>query len=338
MITKIERELIQLIKREMPEFKGTKAEIEKKIAMFIYLYLGKTKVFDEHYFLGNRKEKDRIIKENKKIKTDQIIEKRRVVCYTLSRLYRRLLDIFKIEARNIKTSDEKDNHICNKINLSNGTSIIVDLQRDLPNIQTHSKTKYFGTEKEYGLENSDCLGEEEIYNLERECGYVNDKQEYMDTKIDNLKEKLQDLPPDELLQKVIEDKDINNYQNDIGYIELFSYYSSLLNKINPIYNKKDINYFNCFVKKTDEKGKEYKEFSMCIYSVYKDEAKAFLYSNKDKKFMPTSLEKFDELERKGLYLGAYPDENGVRLLRKYISKEVMDKKYKNGIISQEVHK
>lgn len=328
-MTKRERELIEKIKQEMPEFTGTRVEIEKKIAMFIYLYLGKRKVFDEQYFLGNRKEKDKIIKYNKKIKLDEIIEKRRVVCYTLSRLYKRLLDIFKIDAYNIKTSDEKDNHICNKINLSDGTSLIVDLQRDLPNIQTHSKTKYFGTEKEYGLETSECLNDEEIYNLELECGYIKDEQEYMDKRIDELKEKIQDLPPDELLQRVIEDQDINNYQKDIGYIELFSYYSALLNIINPIYNKKDINYFNCFVKKTDEKGKEYKEYTMCIYSIYKNEAKAYLYSNKDKKFMPTSLEKLDELEKNGFYLGSNPDENGVRLLRKYITEKTYNIKYKN---------
>ncbi|MBR3255030.1 MAG: hypothetical protein IKF97_02215 [Clostridia bacterium] len=328
-MTKRERELIEKIKQEMPEFTGTRVEIEKKIAMFIYLYLGKRKVFDEQYFLGNRKEKDKIIKYNKKIKLDEIIEKRRVVCYTLSRLYKRLLDIFKIDAYNIKTSDEKDNHICNKINLSDGTSLIVDLQRDLPNIQTHSKTKYFGTEKEYGQETSECLNDEEIYNLELECGYIKDEQEYMDKRIDELKEKIQDLPPDELLQRVIEDQEINNYQKDIGYIELFSYYSALLNIINPIYNKKDINYFNCFVKKTDEKGKEYKEYTMCIYSIYKNEAKAYLYSNKDKKFMPTSLEKLDELEKNGFYLGSNPDENGVRLLRKYITEKTYNIKYKN---------
>lgn len=328
-MTKKERELVENIEQEMPKFTGSKAEIEKKIAMFIYLYLGKRKVFDERYFLGNRKEKDRIIKENKKIKIDEIIEKRRVVCLTLSKLYERLLRYFDVKAERLSLDEnDKDNHVCNKIKLSDGTSLIVDLQRDLNNIQTHSKTKQFGTEKEYGLENSECLEDEEIYELERECGYIKDKQDYMDTKIEELKAKVENLPPDELLQKIIEDKEINNYQKDIGYIELFSYYSALLNKINPIYNRKDINYFNCFVKKIDENGKEYKDYTICIYSIYKDEAKAYLYSQKENKFIPTPLEKLDELERNGFYLGRNPNEPGVNLLRNYISKALASK-YKN---------
>lgn len=328
-MTKKEQEFILKIKQEMPEFTGTKVEVEKKMAMFIYLYLGKMKVFDEQYFLGNQQEK-RIINKKRysRFNMDKSLERKREVCATLATLYRKILGDFGIEARNYNIDDSCD-HVNNKIYFSDKTSIIVDLQRDLTNIQTHRKIKYFGTEKEYGNKYSIIFDEEEIHNLLKECGYVNSKEDYMETKIEQLKGKIENLPPDELLQKIIQDEGINNYQDDIGYIELYSYYSSLIAKIAPNYDRKDINYFNCYVRKTDEIGEEYKDYTMCIYSVYKDEVKAYLYSNKEKAFIPTSLLKLDELESKGFYLGRNSSENGAELLRNYISKEKA-KKYKKG--------
>lgn len=326
-MTKKEKELCEKIKQEMPEFTGTKAEIEKKKAMFIYIYLGKRKVFDEHFFLGNQKTKELIHKKNRKINIDEIIDNKRVACLTLSILYKRVLSDFGIDAECLILNKSQE-HINNTINFSDKTSITVDLQRDLTNIQTNRKIKHFGDEKELGNDYSISLNEEEIYNLSKECGYVGSKNGYMETKIDRFKEKYKDCPPDELLQKLLQDIELSGYQADIGYIELYSYYSSLISTIAPQYNKKDINYFNCYVIKSDEKGKEYKDYTMCIYSTYKDEAKAYVYSKKDKKFIPTSLEKLDELEREGFFLGRVPTENGVRLLRKYISKE-KTKKYTN---------
>lgn len=326
-MTKKEKELIEKIKQEMPEFTGTKVEIEKKIAMFIYLYLGKEKVFDEQYFLGNSKLKELTQKKNKKIGIDEIIDKKRVVCLTLSRLYQRLLNDFGINANHSIILNSQD-HTNNTINFSDKTCITVDLQRDLTNIQTHRKISHFGDEKEYGNKYSVSLSDEEIHNLLKECGYVKSENEYMDAKIESFKNENKDCPPDELLQKIINDKELNNYQDDIGYIELYSYYSYLIGMIQPLFDKKDINYFNCYVKKNDENGKEYRDYTMCIYSVYKDELKAYLYSKKDKCFIPTSLEKIDNLEKNGFFLGRIPTENGVGLLRKYISKEKA-KKYVN---------
>lgn len=320
-------ELLLGIKENMPEFLGDKAEIQKQIAMYIYLYLGKRKVFDERYFLGNQKYKDLMHKKNKKLTIEEICKKRRLVCYTLSKLYRYLLSEFGIEAVNGGVV-KNDNHVCTVIKFCDKTSVIADLQRDLVNIQTHSNTQHFGKDKDYEFVVGDYLEDEEIYNLHKKCGYVNSKNDYMDNSIEEFKNRVKDNPPDVILQEIMNDKELNSYQDDIGYIELFTYYSALIRRIAPEEDRKNINYFNCYVNKTDENGEEYKDYTMCIYSVYKDEAKAYLYSNKDKCFMPVSLLKLDELENHGFYLGRVPNEQGVGLLRSYISKEKV-KKYLN---------
>jgi len=70
-MTKKERELVEKLRREMPEFSGSKAEIEKQIAMYIYLELGRTKVFDEHFYLADKEIQNKIIKLNARIKTSR---------------------------------------------------------------------------------------------------------------------------------------------------------------------------------------------------------------------------------------------------------------------------
>ena len=49
------KEIVQYLKQNMPTFTGNKIEKEKKMAMYIYLELGKMKAFDEKYFFGNNK-------------------------------------------------------------------------------------------------------------------------------------------------------------------------------------------------------------------------------------------------------------------------------------------
>ena len=56
------KEIVQYLKQNMPTFTGNKIEKEKKMAMYIYLELGKMKAFDEKYFFGNSKTKDKIYK------------------------------------------------------------------------------------------------------------------------------------------------------------------------------------------------------------------------------------------------------------------------------------
>ena len=46
-----------------------------------------------------------------------------------------------------------------------------------------------------------------------------------------------------------------------------------------------------------------KQYSMCIYSIYKDEIKAYLSSSKNNQFMEVDLRTLINLENQGLFIG-----------------------------------
>lgn len=324
-MTEKEKNLVNNLKINMPQFTGTKAEIEKKIAMYIYIELGKTKVFDERFFLGNAKEREKIIKLTslRRQKIDDIISNRKIVCATISNLYRTLLKDFGIKCI-VKQLHEGDEHLSNIIYLSNGEEIIADVQADLPNIQTKSKTKNFGENYNSRVVMKEQISDEELFELHKACGYVNSPEDYMDNNIQKLAEKVKGQTPNNVLEAIISDEDLKKYQDDIGYIELYKYYKSIVGKVAPRCNGQTINYFNCYIKKEKEDGSIEKDYTMCIYSLYKDEINAYLYSKKQKSFIKTDLERFIELEKKGVYLGKNPNESGLKPFRKYLNRYNME--------------
>ena len=319
-MTKTEYEYLKELNNKMPIFTGTDVEIEKKIAMYIYLELGKAKVFDENYFLGNSKEKKKIerLSNHTSNNIDSVINSKKVVCITISNLYKKLLQHYGIKASN-HTLYTDDDHVSTIITFCNGEQIVADIQRDLEQIQTRRKTKHWGHKYEAGEIIEDTIDDNELFELQKECGYINSKEDYMDYSIDKLKKRIHSLPPNEVLREIVNNKEINNYSQNIGYIELYKYFSSLINEINPKYNRNGIDYFNCYIERNIEGDKTEKEYCMCLYSIFCNEVEAYLYSNSDKKFKKTDLETFKTLEEQGLHLGRIPQEKGVKLFQRHIN-------------------
>lgn len=331
-MTKQEKELIEKIEKEMPKFDGDKTQIEKKIAMYIYLFLGKNKVFEEKYYLGNTSMKKevvheanydiRMVEDSKNVDKDPIIEKRKIVCLTLANLYKRLLNDFGLNAKTIRTEEnsaavcEGDTHVDVLVTFSNGEQIIVNPQKDLHNIQTGCMTQYFGEKYETDWTSKKYMDFEEVFELHKACGYVNSKEDYMENRISDLENKVVGLTPDKILQEIIKDDGINNYQKDIGYIEMYKFYVRLISQTAHQYAQNGINYFNCYRLIPGENGKQQREYSMCIYSIYKEKIEAYLYSNTDKTFKKTELETFKKLQEQGLHLGKNEQEKGMKVLKR----------------------
>lgn len=326
MITKTEREFVTELNANMPEFTGTPLEVQKKIAMYIYLKIGKLKVFDERWFLGNGKQRDKIerLASREKHDIDSLITKRKLVCITLSSLYNKVLKDFGINSSIAQISDE-DIHYSNIITFQNGESIVVDLQRDLDRINTGSKTQNFGLKYENGELTGEKMSDDELFELHKSCGYVQNKDDYMDEKISQLAQKVGGMNSHQILEQIIMDENINNFPKDIGYIELYKYYTRIVQEIAPKLDKVKIHYFNCFRVISEENGNEEREYTMCMYSIDKEQINAYLYSNKEKMFKPVDLEKFAQLEMQGLHLGKNSQENGVKLLRKRMNKAKVEK-------------
>ena len=332
-MTKREKELVEKLRREMPEFTGSKAEVEEQIAMYIYLQLGKMKVFDESFYLSDEETKNKIIKLNAKIKTSRnsLIKNRKVTCLKISNLYKMILRDFKIRCITLRL-DSQSAHYFNAIKLSDGSVIVSDLQKDLSNIQTRCKTQFFGYEYKKGKIEAECFEEEKIYKLHKACGYVNKKEDYMDEKIEELASKLNGLPPDQLLAELLSDKEVNKVQDDIGYIEFFKYYSKLIRKVAPVYDNKKIKYFNCYRRKDVGKKKTEKDYLMCIYAECNNELSIYLFNQTEKCFKKVDLETMEKLEKQGLILGKSQSEKGMKSLREYMNKMIVDrykKKYAN---------
>lgn len=332
-MTKKEKELVDKLKREMPEFTGSKAEIEKQIAMYIYLELGKTKVFDESFYLADVETQKKIIKLNARIKTSRnsLIKNRKVTCLKISNLYKMLLRDFRIRCITARLHPQSS-HYYNAIKLSDGSMIVADLQKDLFNIQTRCKTQFFGYEYKKGKIVAEGLTEEEVFKLHKACGYVNKKEDYMDEKIKELASRLNGLPPDQLLAELLNDKEVNKFQDDIGYIEFFKYYSKLIKKVAPMYDSKEIKYFNCYRRKDVGKRKTEKDYLMCIYAEYNNELSIYLFNQAEKCFKKVDLETMERLEKQGLILGKSQNEKGMKSLREHMNNMIVDrykKKYAN---------
>ena len=322
-MTKTERQYVTKLNSEMPEFTGTPTEVEMKIAMYVYLKLGKSKTFDEKWFFANRAERQKMRKVNKKEKKnlDLIIKKRKLVCLTISSLYARLLKDFGLKCKTENLYDH-DEHMSNIITLSNGEKLVVDLQKDLEYIQTKSKTQNFGYIYRNGLLTGKKLSDEELFELHKSCGYVEKEEDYMDARIKEFSKKVEGLEADEVLEKILFDRSLKGYQKDIVYIELLKHYTRIIHKVAPKMDKTKIHSCNCYRKVSGEKGTDEKEYIMCFYSIVDDKVKAYMYSNIGKCFKPIELETFAKLEKDGLFIGKNPQEDGAVLLRKYINKAV----------------
>lgn len=60
--------------------------------------------------------------------------------------------------------------------------------------------------------------------------------------------KVKDLPPDKLLETVINDKDISRFNEQLEYIELYRHYRGVFYRTAGQYDKRNIYYCNCYRK------------------------------------------------------------------------------------------
>lgn len=325
-MTKKEKELVQELKSQMPEFKGSKVDIEKRIAMYIYLKLGKSKVFDESFFLADKETKKKIVKLSRirKTRKDRIIKNRKITCLNIANLYKTLLRDFHIRCLTTRLHPQSD-HYYNVIKFSDGSLLVADLQKDMHNIHTGCKTETFGPKYKKGQIIEEGMPQEEIFEIQKDCGYVKDKEDYTDSKIEKLKEKLKDLPPDKTLEGIMTDKEITSVPKDIGYIEFFKYYQKVLKNIAPNYYNYEIQTFNCFRRKENDRGKMEKDYSMCIYCDYNNKLDIYLEDVENKEFKKVKLEELEKLEREGLTLGRTQEESGLQPIRNHMKQMIIDR-------------
>ena len=277
-------EFIKKLKQNMPDGLN-----EIALAKYIYIQLGKEKAFDERYFFGNRETKNKIYKmaEETRKNTDKVAQNKKIICVSLSYLYKDILEEFGINSIIAIEGDHKYPIIC----LNNGMMIKADLQLDLYNIQTQSKTKYFGTKEKYEAYRLERLDNNYALEIDKKIGYIEKEEDYKDNAIEDLKEVVKDKNANDALKTMLTDDKLNRFERSLGPVERCKYYSAVLTKTVGKYINKKIFAFNCY-RETEEGQKDY---TMCMYSMERDNIEVYLFSNKENKFAKVEIQKLGDL-------------------------------------------
>lgn len=304
-------QFIEKLKQNMPEGLN---EIET--AKYIYVELGKEKAFDEKYFFGNSKTRRQIYKlaEQTKHNTDTVAKNKKIICVSLTYLYRDILKEFGINS----VVAEDGNHKYPIILLNDKMQMIkADLQLDLYNIQTKSKTQYFATRSRYESYDVIPIDEKYLREIDEKIGYIQKNENYRDYEIEKIKEEVKYKNANEALSIILNNNQINDIDEEIGSVERSKYYGSILRQTVSNYIDRKIFSFNCYRKNVDGE----KDYTTCIYSREKETIQIYLYSNKQKRFANIGISKLGELIDQGLHLGIRGREQGVRQLQKIVKQE-----------------
>ena len=190
-----EKELMDKIINEIPEsiYTGSDEDIEIKLALYVYIMLGKMKSVDERIYWGNRKISYKLIVQSRKDSKDinKLAIKRKLTCISIANLYKKILNNFGIKCDAVR-GDPPDVHLDNVITLKSGRRILADLQLDLYNIKTGRSLECF---KAIGKE--DFLKEDVLTHFLMEVGYIFDGESYRQNKTEDLKTRIELLPEKE---------------------------------------------------------------------------------------------------------------------------------------------
>lgn len=310
------KEMVEKLKKEMPNFQGTKEEVEMKTALYIYIELAKEKAFDERYFFGNSKLSKKAYQESVQDakKPDEVANKRKITCVSLSYLYKAILSDFGIDSQVIKENPE-DDHVYPVIKLKTGKDLMADIQADMNLIQTRSRLRRFRIE-------GDCSNkfESKLTEMLIEIGYIKEESDYRNDKIEKVKERVKGLEANEALETILKSEEIYENMEQIGVVEAYKYYKAVI-KIAMTENENlqdKIYSFHCHKKENKEEMK----YTICMYSQGKqnDDIKLYLFSAKEGRFLECDLLKLEQLQKEGLVLGKTGRENGIRKLKKIIEK------------------
>ena len=299
------KELLHKIE-ENPEYKDLD---ELSLIRKVYIEIGRNRTFDTKYYFGNTAMQKKIYKlAMPKIGIEQKADKSEIICYTLARQCEYIFN--KLGYRCIVTCGLKPlDHVFNILTLKNGDRIKLDLQSDLEFIQTGRRTRAFGaSDKNHILLKE--ISSEEVERADRNIGYPNKSGKYTDEVIYSAITGLSGLPLTERIERFVKNEDIINLSKNMGYVQQYSFYHKMLNRIAENEFSKKLFIIPC---KTN-KG----EYTSCIFVKDKDE-KVYLYSNKHARFLNVAIEKLPMLQEEGLTLGIRGKENGLKLLRKTIN-------------------
>ena len=169
--------------------KNSKHIDEISLLRYIYLDLGLKLSFDLDFYYGNTKKKQEIFNHhiNKKEVLNDCLKNKYAICRSMSYILEEVCKKFDINIISVSDPEDERNypHVYNIVKLKDGRHFSIDIQEDIRNIQSHSRTKYFGINAMDGK--TKIISDEEIEMIDREIGYISDEYYYADEYIYLLK-------------------------------------------------------------------------------------------------------------------------------------------------------
>lgn len=177
------KELLEKIKQEIP-----KGLDEKEMAAFIMMKIAKDRSFSEHYYWGDYSTSRKMYAKSVRPENIEPQNKRKLICVTATRLFKYISEQFGLEVlfvgeegipiNNGMSWLKNGEHVYPVVRLCDGSLIKCDIQRDMHNIQTGCRWKFFGThdfdEKDFLSE----ISEQELDKIMSKIGYLKDNEIY----------------------------------------------------------------------------------------------------------------------------------------------------------------
>ena len=267
------------------------SDLEK--ARFVYLELGKMVSFNEEYWFGNSKIKNKIYKSQTKIEDLKDIKNNKIICVSLSNLYNYMMGRIGIKA--VQAHDVNDSrHVYSEFEID-GKRYKADLQKDLHFIQTKRRTWEFG-EIDISVADSE-VNTEEIEKIDAKIGYSYQGEKNFRRLIANIENEIKkvdelDKKMNIILNKISEYEDISK----MGYSEKIWYYYYIIKRMLTLQEKKRECENQLYTEDNDKR-----KYTCCISVLKRDgEFYRMIYSEKNGKFIPVEDKILIELIEDGL--------------------------------------
>ncbi len=321
------KEMMKKIVDEIPEsvYKGSPEEIEIKIALYVYIELGKMKSIDEKVYWGNGKTVYRVIEQSRKDSKDidVLARKRKLTCISIANLYKEVLNRLGIECKTVRF-DPPDVHLDNIITLKSGRKIFAGLQSDINNIKTRRRLGYFTA-----IGKEDFLQEDVLAHYLMEVGYVFDNESFRENQIDDIKTRVEFMEPRDALAVVVGSDEVYKGIKGLDVSEAYFYYRNAIEQALGDKRFGKIYRFPCY---TLDKNNEPDFSTFCIFADtgnYRT-ITPYLYSKKHGRMLVCDLETLGRLEDQGLHFGNSIFTRGKRKLENYIDRAMIAKENREG--------
>ena len=260
---------------------------ETKLIMQIYIDLGLRFTFDEDFFFGGTKRKKELYFSPHNISyLDNFFKSGKVTCVSSSYILDYILKKFGIDSRVV--ADTKDfrryKHVYNVIKEKSGKTYSIDIQDDIMNIRTHSRTWSFGLSLDGNSYVVDLNHQKEIH---KSIGYISDTNNYSDDYMYLLKDYLSYFNSfNSKINFVLENIDFEKY--DINYFERRWMHERIFRYL---FNEKELTtklHSLELFKRSDNK----KEYINAFYVKNKNDIDIYIYDIDNYKYNKYSLEDY----------------------------------------------